>query len=75
MGELDLHRVPHEHAERIVFNFIFSHSLPVRIITGKSEQMQEIVRKVVRENNFGCHYQFFSNAGCLIVTNSKWTTK
>jgi len=72
MKRLDLHGVTHEKAEALVYNFLFSNDLPVKVITGKSEPMQNIVKKIIGENGMGWHYERSSNFGCLIVTSSFW---
>jgi len=72
MKRLDLHGIKHEEAEVLVYNFLFSNDLPVKVITGKSEPMQNIVKKIVGENGMGWHYERSSNFGCLIVTSSFW---
>jgi len=72
MERLDLHGITHEKAEALVYNFLFSNDLPVKVITGKSEPMQNIVKKIVGENGMGWHYERSSNFGCLIVTSSFW---
>tara|TARA_R110000796_G_C14205376_1_gene392444 strand:+ start:97 stop:324 length:228 start_codon:yes stop_codon:yes gene_type:complete len=72
MKRLDLHGVTHERAEVLVYNFLFNNDLPVKVITGKSEPMQNIVKKIIGENGMGWHYERSSNFGCLIVTSSFW---
>jgi|TARA_R110000824_G_scaffold219638_1_gene406611 hypothetical protein len=72
MKRLDLHGIRHEEVEALVYNFLFSNDLPVKVITGKSEPMQKIVKKIVGENGMGWHYERSINFGCLIVTNSSW---
>ena len=72
MKRLDLHGVTHEKAETLVYNFLFNNNLPVKVVTGKSEPMQNIVKKIVGENGMGWHYERSSNFGCLVVTNSFW---
>jgi len=71
---VDLHNLPHDVAERVVFNFIMNNcdELPVEIITGKSERMRQIVIDIVERYEFGYHYSKFSNVGSLIITESSW---
>jgi|TARA_R100001463_G_C3394819_1_gene207339 DNA-nicking Smr family endonuclease len=71
---IDLHNLPHDVAERVVFNFIMNNcdNMPVEIITGKSDRMRQIVIDIVEHYNFGHHYSKFSNAGSLIITESAW---
>lgn len=70
---LDLHNIAHSEAERLVVNFLMTSEMPVQIITGKSEQMRGIAVNVIEKYNFGYHFKFFSNTGCMIVTDNKWT--
>jgi hypothetical protein len=72
MKRLDLHGITHEHAEMLVYNFLFKNDLPVKVVTGKSQPMQKIVKKIIGENGMGWHYESSSNFGCLVVTNSVW---
>jgi DNA-nicking Smr family endonuclease len=45
MKELDLHGVVHEEVERLVENFILLNQddVPLRIVTGKSSRMSQLV--------------------------------
>ena len=72
MKRLDLHGIRHEEVEVLVYNFLFGNELPVKVVTGKSETMQNIVKKIVKENSMGWHYERSSNFGCLVVTDSFW---
>ena len=46
MKELDLHGFRHEEVDRIVENFVLLNDLPVRIITGNSNKMIRLTKKV-----------------------------
>lgn len=50
MIELDLHGKRHHEVEVVVENFIIKnqYDVPLRIITGKSSEMQRIVMKAIR---------------------------
>lgn len=72
MKRLDLHGIKHEEVEVLVYNFLFSNDLPVKVITGKSEPMQRIVKKIIGEYGLGWHYENVCNFGCIVVTNSVW---
>tara|TARA_R110000824_G_scaffold390931_1_gene588429 strand:- start:66 stop:302 length:237 start_codon:yes stop_codon:yes gene_type:complete len=76
MKTLDLHNIQHEAAEILVYNFVMANidHMPLRIITGKSASMQDIVIQVINKNKFGYHYDKFQNWGCLIITERKWQT-
>ena len=47
---LDLHGVKHEEAERLVENFILLNKPPMRVITGTSEKMRNIVEVICVEH-------------------------
>lgn len=49
---LDLHGIRHHEADRIVENFIFMNQnrVPLKIITGNSQKMIDIVFGVIRRN-------------------------
>tara|TARA_R110000787_G_scaffold31864_1_gene84339 strand:- start:730 stop:966 length:237 start_codon:yes stop_codon:yes gene_type:complete len=76
MKTLDLHNIQHEAAASLVYNFVMENidHMPLRIITGKSTYMQDIVIQVINEAKFGYHYDMFENWGCLIITERKWQT-
>ena len=76
MKTLDLHNIQHEAAESLVYNFVMANidHMPVRIITGKSTYMQNIVIQAINEAKFGYHYDMFENWGSLIITEHKWQT-
>ena len=42
--KLDLHGVRHHDVERLVENFVLLNEVPLEIICGNSDRMQEIVR-------------------------------
>lgn len=68
MEELDLHGFFHVDVELEVKNFLFlnSHNLPVRIITGRSSKMNEIVVDILEKN--GYHFDIPAhNPGEIIV--------
>ena len=52
MEEIDLHRVKHEEAKSLVENYIFQKSPPIKIITGHSTRMREIVVSTLIEHGF-----------------------
>lgn len=68
MKELDLHGMFHSDVELEVKNFLyFNHSsLPLRIITGRSTKMSEIVVDILNKN--GYYYDIPAhNPGEIIV--------
>ena len=49
---LDLHGVKHEDVDRIVENFVLLNEVPMKIITGNSEEMMLITLDVLNRNDF-----------------------
>ena len=47
---LDLHGVRHEEVDRLVENFILLNEPPLRIITGNSDEMRELVGNVLKRH-------------------------
>ena len=50
-NKLDLHGIRHTEVERLVENFVLLNSTPIRIITGNSDKMIELVVKVLDRHN------------------------
>ena len=63
--ELDLHGVKHEDVDRLVENFVLLKSFPLRIITGNSNQMRDIVTEVLDRHNLS--YEQFVPSHILIL--------
>lgn len=70
MTTLDLHGLYHSAVERKVENFILLNETPMKIITGNSPRMQEIVKQIIKKHNFKCHYESDYNLGSLIILNN-----
>ena len=70
METLDLHNKRHSEVERIVEDFLIFNSLPVKIITGNSDKMKQLVIDVVKKFGFYCHYENLRNYGSLVVTRT-----
>tara|TARA_R100001082_G_C4238008_1_gene106097 strand:+ start:64 stop:267 length:204 start_codon:yes stop_codon:yes gene_type:complete len=51
MNKLDLHGVRHDEVDRLVENFVILNDTPMRIITGNSDKMRELVIKVLDRHN------------------------
>ena len=51
-GELDLHGVKHSDVEDTLLDWIHFQSLPATIITGNSNQMKNIVKRILSANNY-----------------------
>jgi hypothetical protein len=72
MKTLDLHGSNHEGAIREIHSFVYNNILPVRIITGKSEKMREIVVDTVNLLGYHTHYERLTNEGCLVITEQEF---
>ena len=71
MKKLDLHKVSHENAKKIVEDFIISNfmDLPIEIITGNSLDMQNIVKKIVHKHKLRVVPSHPNNLGSYIINN------
>lgn len=67
MDTLDLHGVRHYEAERLVENFVVMNQLPVKIITGNSPVMKEIVNDVLGMYGLVGEPETYWNLGSIIV--------
>ncbi len=70
MLKLDLHNKNYEDAKNIVLIFVENNidNLPLEIITGNSNKMNELVRKIIKEKKLNCYYSSHHNLGSLIIT-------
>ncbi len=74
MITLDLHGERHSDVDRLVENFVLLNGCPLKIITGNSSRMKEIVYDVLKRHGFRWRYELNShlprhyNYGSLIVT-------
>ncbi|MBC8421949.1 MAG: hypothetical protein H8E03_00855 [Pelagibacteraceae bacterium] len=67
--ELDLHGCRHSEVDRIVENFVLLNDTPLKIITGNSIKMREIVIKVLERHKFV--YDNLDNFGVITVLGEK----
>ena len=51
MNILDLHGIRHSEVDRLVENFVLLNNPPLRIITGNSDKMSELVMTVLHRHN------------------------
>ena len=51
MNILDLHGIRHSEVDRLVENFVLLNGTPMRIITGNSDKMTELVLTVLHRHN------------------------
>ncbi len=74
---LDLHGTEHEKAAHIVEKFITDNldELPIKIITGHSPRLIDIVKKMSLRHGVFCYEEMFVNPGAWIVINSPWIVK
>ena len=49
--QLDLHGVRHQDVERLVENFVLLNELPLKIITGNSDEMRRLVVNVLERHH------------------------
>ena len=69
METLDLHGIRHHQVDRMVENFVLLNELPVKIITGKSPEMQSLVKTVLKRHDLDWMYESFVNTGAIVVLN------
>jgi len=67
MKTLDLHGMYHEAVQRNVENFVLLNDGPMRIITGNSSTMKEIVTEILLQHDFTYYPENYTNFGSLIV--------
>ena len=69
MLELDLHGVRHADVKDVVINFLYDKDMPVRIITGNSNSMKNIVKEVLDQFNLEAMYESPNNLGALLIVD------
>lgn len=67
MKILDLHGLKHNCVENRVTNFVLMNELPLKIITGDSPRMKELVFEILNEYNFEYHPEHSLNYGAFII--------
>ena len=71
MTEIDLHGFKHDEVEDKLANLLILHynmgNFPIRLITGKSDKMKQIVRGVVKEHGFTEDDFWNDNPGTIIL--------
>ncbi len=63
--------VRHAYVDDKVREFLNFADLPVRIITGRSKQMREIVLAIINEYEYEFHFESAHNFGALIISDIK----
>lgn len=64
---LDLHGEPHHKVDSMVENFVLLNETPLRIITGNSVSMKNIVSEVLERHDLRSEPESHWNLGSLIV--------
>ena len=67
MNTLDLHGQRHSNVEDVVERFILMNPPPLKIITGKSETMINIVVRILKKHKFTYYPENFVNYGAYII--------
>ena len=65
MNILDLHGIRHSEVDRLVENFVLLKDTPIRIITGNSDRMTELVLTVLHRHNI--NYERFKPGQLTIL--------
>lgn len=67
--ELELHGIKHSEVENLVEKYVIYNekNLPLKIITGKSEQMKEIVINVLESHKYKYKIGDYKNQGYITV--------
>ena len=63
--QLDLHGIIHEEVDRLVENFVLLNETPMRIITGNSHKMRDLVRNVLDRHSI--NYEMFKPSQITIL--------
>jgi len=70
MKELDLHGIKHENVRQLLDSFIWMHMQnktgTIKIITGNSSEMTNIVKTVVEEYGFSVVYKLGNSAEIIV---------
>ena len=70
MKVLDLHGKQHNEVESMVDRFITNNPTPLEIITGNSDKMKSLVKKVCKELGKKCNHIQMFNAGMVVITEN-----
>jgi hypothetical protein len=65
MNKIDLHGIKHEDVDRLVENFVLLNDAPMRIITGNSNTMRDLVIEVLDRHNI--EYEQFKSSQISIL--------
>lgn len=67
MKTLDLHGTKHVDVDDVVCNFLNWNDVPVRIVTGRSKKMKELVFSIVKKYGYEWDFESSFNYGSYIV--------
>ena len=71
MTEIDLHGFKHEEVKEKLANLLILHynvgNLPIRVITGNSDKMKQIVKQVCEKYEFTIDNSWNNNPGTIII--------
>ena len=70
MKILDLHGVRHHRVEVLVEDFILLQELPIKIITGNSVFMKQIVQSVLDKHHLSSEVESYWNLGAIVVSET-----
>ena len=73
MKTLDLHGKNYEDANNLALIFIENNinNLPIKIITGNSVGMKNIISKIIKDYNLNGNYSNVYNLGSIIITDKR----
>ena len=69
MKTLDLHGMYHDTAQLKVENFVLLNNTPLKIVTGNSTRMKELVFQILERHNFKYYPENYTNFGAFVVIN------
>lgn len=75
MNQLDLHGLYHYQVWNTVENFVLlnSENLPLRIITGHSEMMQDMTKKILDLHKFEYYNPPYNNGEIIVIGDKEKT--
>lgn len=72
MKTLDLHGVRHHQAEMMTEDFVLTNELPIKIVTGNSFAMKQIVQSILKKHDLHFELESHWNLGSITVFESKF---
>ena len=71
MKEIDLHGLEHNEVKNLLGNWLIIEcnkgNMPLKLITGKSKRMKDVVTKIANKFNFKVTEPLDGNAGVLVI--------